>query len=643
MTFNTGNNVPSTDPRDLYDNAENLDKLVNGVDPFYADRKGVLRESWAGMENTFDTSQVGRENAFALSQDDKESRFQAFLVSSGYVSKGDYAANVILAERNEYVAVNAATTGTTAGLYRPNPSATLPLTLTGTWATDSANLVLLGDDVLRQELAGETAGGEGARLVGYKSRTVFEKLSDVVCVRDFGAVGDGVTDDTASIQAAVDSLPVTGGTVVFPNGGWWVVLGTIRLDRPISVVGCGIGNKTNLIKLSTNTSFFDISAEGVHLSGLSLTGPGKSTAGNIYAVVTSSAAVRLKITDVQISEVNNGVALASNLFTIKDVEIRDISPNTGVGVRVDQSGVIDGVGEMSNLVVQTGGGIDEPYAGIVLAHAVGLQISNCDLMQCRKAMTIEPDATKAVTSISVINTYFDTSDEGGIYISAASGGLVQRLRISNCWMASSGSGAGLRVVTGTKIDGLMLDNCEFYDNADGIRIDDNCLSAGIKVSNCVFSGNTTADISVGANFNNFKLTGNKTGAFAGFSASPNGFYISPGCSDFSITNNDLHSLTEASGATTGKLVKDNRGVWSGKVTFDAPAITTGTGVTHALGVTGAMLGDSVQMSFSGDLQGLMLTGWVSAADVVSFRLNNVTGATVDIGSGDYRASLSRAA
>lgn len=163
MTFNTGNNVPSTDPRDMYDNAENLDKLVNGADPFYADRKGVLRESWSGMENSFTNAQEGRETAFTLSQADKESRFQAFLVSSGYVSKGDYAANVVLEERNEYVAVSAATTGTTAGLYRPSPGATLPLTLTGAWATDSANLVLLGDDVLRQELASSSGSG----LVGY--------------------------------------------------------------------------------------------------------------------------------------------------------------------------------------------------------------------------------------------------------------------------------------------------------------------------------------------------------------------------------------------------------------------------------------------------------------------------------------------
>lgn len=202
MTFNTGNNVPSTDPRDLYDNAENLDKLVNGADPFYADRKGILRQSWAGMENDFDTSQEGRENTFTLSQADKESRFQAFLVSSGYVSKGDYASGVVLAERNEYVAVDAATTGTTTGLYRPGPGATLPLTLTGTWATDSGNLVLLGDDVLRQELAEE----DGAMLVFFRGAPLPKTLGRVLTPEQYGAVGDGVANDTVAWVAAASAL-----------------------------------------------------------------------------------------------------------------------------------------------------------------------------------------------------------------------------------------------------------------------------------------------------------------------------------------------------------------------------------------------------------------------------------------------------
>lgn len=35
-------------------------------------------------------------------------------------------------------------------------------------------------------------------------RTVTSKLRDVISVRDFGAVRDGLTDDTAAVQAALN-------------------------------------------------------------------------------------------------------------------------------------------------------------------------------------------------------------------------------------------------------------------------------------------------------------------------------------------------------------------------------------------------------------------------------------------------------
>ncbi|ANF26045.1 hypothetical protein [Stutzerimonas stutzeri] len=225
MTFNTGNNVPSTDPRDLYDNAENLDKLVNGADPFYADRKGVLRESWAGMENTFDTSQEGRENAFTLSQADKESRFQAFLVSSGYVGKGDYAANVVLAERNEYVFVSAATTGTTAGLYFPTGTAAVPLTLTGDWATDLPNLSLREEDVLRQELSNITQGSDLVARAGVVRGSISE-LAEVptnkrqaVLVQSYHA-DLGIGGGTFYWDASRAKAEHDGGRVISPTVPW---------------------------------------------------------------------------------------------------------------------------------------------------------------------------------------------------------------------------------------------------------------------------------------------------------------------------------------------------------------------------------------------------------------------------------------
>ncbi|WP_313178983.1 GDSL-type esterase/lipase family protein [Stenotrophomonas sp.] len=51
--YNTGNPVGSSSPRDLYDNAENLDSGINGAALTWRDRLGVTRRSWSGIEADF--------------------------------------------------------------------------------------------------------------------------------------------------------------------------------------------------------------------------------------------------------------------------------------------------------------------------------------------------------------------------------------------------------------------------------------------------------------------------------------------------------------------------------------------------------------------------------------------------------------
>jgi hypothetical protein len=60
------------------------------------------------------------------------------------------------------------------------------------------------------------------------------KLNDVVSVKDFGAVGDGVTDDTAAIQAAVDAA-----NNVFVPSGVYRLASSVVLKTNTKIQGAG--------------------------------------------------------------------------------------------------------------------------------------------------------------------------------------------------------------------------------------------------------------------------------------------------------------------------------------------------------------------------------------------------------------------
>lgn len=75
---------------------------------------------------------------------------------------------------------------------------------------------------------------------GAVATTVQAKLRESISVMDFGATGDGTTDDTASIQAAIDATP-TGGSLFIPVGTY-LVTDTLTCPLPISIFGAGSGS-----------------------------------------------------------------------------------------------------------------------------------------------------------------------------------------------------------------------------------------------------------------------------------------------------------------------------------------------------------------------------------------------------------------
>lgn len=76
---------------------------------------------------------------------------------------------------------------------------------------DGLSLLLLPNG---SDLVGFLQSGSGA-----VTRTAQAKMREIISVKDFGATGDGTTDDTASCQEAIDAVKAAGGgSVYFPSG-----------------------------------------------------------------------------------------------------------------------------------------------------------------------------------------------------------------------------------------------------------------------------------------------------------------------------------------------------------------------------------------------------------------------------------------
>ncbi len=107
---------------------------------------------------------------------------------------------------------------------------------------------------------------------------------------------------------------------------------------------------------------------------------------------------------------------------------------------------------------------------------------------------------------------------------------------------------------------------------------------------------------------------------------------------------ELRKLHETILADLTALRAPLAGLISGSATYDPASLADGAGATTTVTVTGAALGDYVVgVSFGLDLQGITLTGYVSAANTVAVRFQNESGGVLDLASSTLRAVVLPAA
>lgn len=427
--------------------------------------------------------------------------------------------------------------------------------------------VALGD-----ALIGFKQSNSSGALGGAVGRTVHQKLQETVSVKDFGATGDGTTDDTAAIQLALNAG--TYGAVYFPTGTY-KVSSALTVNPSTHVFGSGYDAiiKTN----SATANIFNVSGQFVYISDLTFNSSVTRTGG--YYVDILSGSSRFRLEQFWMNNAHSGICVrnTSATVTIARGQIINNVAVTGVGIKIE--GGVD-ISIRDVLMDQAA----QIFAGIYITNASDVTIEDCQLITCGQALYLEADAT-VIVSVFANNTFFDNSRRG-FYALATNGGAVARCLFDQCWFSSSIlQGVLLNTTTGGAINGIDFNGCHiFLNQLNGIQIEPG--STNIQIHDCAIAGNTTYGVSIAPNVNNISVQDCNINNGYGIGANTNGILVSAGTGDYlRICNNNLTNNTTAgmvfSATGLNNVVSGNLGYvdW---ITY-TPTITSTSGTITTLG------------------------------------------------------------
>jgi parallel beta-helix repeat protein len=104
-------------------------------------------------------------------------------------------------------------------------------------------------------------------------------------VLDYGATGDGVTNDRVAIQNAINACEAAGGGVVLIPRGTYLVSGGILLVDSDNVTVQGVGRSATILKTTTNHAVIEFeSCSGVAVRDLQVLGDGDAAKGSQFGV-----------------------------------------------------------------------------------------------------------------------------------------------------------------------------------------------------------------------------------------------------------------------------------------------------------------------------------------------------------------------
>lgn len=341
-------------------------------------------------------------------------------------------------------------------------------------------------------------------------------------VRTAGAAGDGVADDTAEIQAALDTLDAAGGgTLFFPAGQYNI---SAQVNVPSNVILMGVGYASRIHMTVADTQMFQVAGEvGVGFRDLRLTGQGGFT-------TPGSGAIRL------------GLGSANNGATDCWVEGCWL-------VGVSNSGITIGSQSLRCRVVNT----HVESAGEEGVYLLGQQCSvvGCTILSPGNAGI----KVSAAVHFSVVGNVIRTPVQQGILLTGT-------------------PGAQYGVVTGNSIYGAGLDGIRLADSAADVAIVGNSVVASSQATDATQSNILISGASVARIF----LQGNVCRVGGETNGPAYGLRLTTG-TDCIVGDNDLRSggktgqYTDGATNTQGTHLKARVALASGNTTLTSATDT----------------------------------------------------------------------
>lgn len=250
-------------------------------------------------------------------------------------------------------------------------------------------------------------------------------------VRDFGAKGDGIVDDTAAIQTAINS-----GNEIYIPFGTYLISSNLQLKSDLKISGYGIlkANADGLQVLTSGTAGLqNVSINGITIDGGGQVGGVVTTGKKAVTGIYLTNAINVIVENVYIK--NCGIINSSNPFADNGY--------SGVGILAEcRSGKIKVIKIINCIMENMAGGGIAGGDGIIIGgysddttiNPEDILISNCSVNTVgRNAISIAGDSGESLANnVRVINNYLSNTQLAGIDVEDGSDIILSENQFYKC-------------------------------------------------------------------------------------------------------------------------------------------------------------------------------------------------------------------